>query len=161
VPWHPRCSYFLEHPHRRQQHLMRRSVKGLWNSDSGKQAMENNGNPIGDHSNGVVVVRPKAEIMLRQQLPYYRDLRSYGRRKKSISMNLIIIPPGGAAEPICTRDMKPLFTCSRAGWILVTARSWRIRLSVKREISFISKPTCRTNPSILAPPNRQWLRRTQ
>src|SRR5262245_44615467 len=53
--------------------------------------------------------------------------------------------------------MKPLFTCSKAGWILVTARSWRIRLSVKREISFISKPTCRTNPSILAPPNRQWL----
>src|SRR5215831_20690085 len=53
--------------------------------------------------------------------------------------------------------MKPLFTCSKAGWIRVTARTWRIRLSVKREISFISRPTCRTNPSILAPPNRQWL----
>src|SRR4029450_11218482 len=53
--------------------------------------------------------------------------------------------------------MKPPFTCSGAGWIRATGRSWRIRLSVKREISFISTPTCRTNPSILAPPNPSWL----
>ena len=46
-------------------------------------AMENNGKPIGDHSNGLVVVRPAAEIMSRQQLPYYvRDLRSHSRRKE-------------------------------------------------------------------------------
>ncbi len=45
--------------------------------------MENNGNPTGDHSDGVVVVRPTAEIMSRQHLHVIcRDLRSYSRRKK-------------------------------------------------------------------------------
>src|SRR5215813_7381928 len=52
--------------------------------------------------------------------------------------------------------MKPLFTCSKAGWIRATGRSWRIRLSVTREISFISKPMCRTNLLILTPPNPPW-----
>ena len=60
--------------------------------------MENNGKP-GDHSNGVVVVRPAAEIMSRQQLPYYVGISEVTAGAKNISMNLIIIPPGGAAEP--------------------------------------------------------------
>lgn len=61
--------------------------------------MENNGNSIGDHSNGVVVVRPKAEIMSRQHLPYYVGISEVTAGAKNISMNLIIIPPAGAAEP--------------------------------------------------------------
>ena len=60
--------------------------------------MENNGKP-GDHSNGVVVVRPAAEIMSRQQLPYYVGISEITAGAKNISMNLIIIPPAGAAEP--------------------------------------------------------------
>src|SRR5262245_59639896 len=62
-------------------------------------AMENNGNPTGDHSNGVVVVRPTAEIISRQQLPYYVGISEATAGAKNISMSLIIIPPGGAAEP--------------------------------------------------------------
>jgi uncharacterized RmlC-like cupin family protein len=61
--------------------------------------MENNGKPTGDHSNGVVVVRPAAEIMSRQRLPYYVGISEVTAGAKNISMNLIIIPPGGAAEP--------------------------------------------------------------
>ena len=61
--------------------------------------MENNGNSIGDHSNGVVVVRPAAEIMSRQQLPYYVGISEVTAGAKNISMNLIIILPGGSAEP--------------------------------------------------------------
>jgi len=60
--------------------------------------MENNGKP-GDHSNRVVVVRPAAEIMSRQQLPYYVGISEVTAGAKNISMNLIIIPPAGAAEP--------------------------------------------------------------
>jgi len=60
--------------------------------------MENNGKP-GDHSNGVVVVRPAAEIMSRQQLPYYVGISEVTAGAKNISMNLIIILPGGSAEP--------------------------------------------------------------
>jgi uncharacterized RmlC-like cupin family protein len=61
--------------------------------------MENNGKPTGDHSKGVVVVRPAAEIMSRQQLPYYVGISEVTAGAKNMSMNLIIIPPGGAAEP--------------------------------------------------------------
>src|SRR5262244_1058282 len=62
-------------------------------------AMGNNGKRTGDHSNGVVVVRPTAEIMSRQQLPYYVGISEVTAGAKNISMNLIIIPPGGSAEP--------------------------------------------------------------
>jgi len=61
--------------------------------------MGNNGKRTGDHSNGVVVVRPAAEIMSRQQLPYYVGISEITAGAKNISMNLIIIPPAGAAEP--------------------------------------------------------------
>ena len=60
--------------------------------------MENNGKP-NDHSNGVVVVRPAAEIMSRQHLPYYVGISEVTAGAKNISMNLIIIPPGDSAEP--------------------------------------------------------------
>ena len=61
--------------------------------------MENNGKPTGNHSDGVVVVRPAAEIMSRQQLPYYIGISEITAGAKNISMNLIIIPPAAAAEP--------------------------------------------------------------
>jgi uncharacterized RmlC-like cupin family protein len=63
------------------------------------KAMKNGGKPTGDHSDGVVVVRPTAEIMSRQQLPYYVGISEVTAGAKNISMNLIVIPPGGAAEP--------------------------------------------------------------
>jgi uncharacterized RmlC-like cupin family protein len=63
------------------------------------KAIKNGGKPTGDNSDGVVVVRPTAEIMSRQQLPYYVGISEVTAGAKNISMNLIIIPPGGAAEP--------------------------------------------------------------
>jgi len=66
--------------------------------------MENNGNPTGDHSKGVVVVRPAAKIMSRQRLPYYVGISEITAGAKNISMNLIVIPPGGAAEPHLHKD---------------------------------------------------------
>src|SRR5262245_3750827 len=62
-------------------------------------AMGNNRNQTGDHSNGVVVVRPAAETMSRQHLPYYVGISEVTAGAKNISMNLIIIPPDGSAEP--------------------------------------------------------------
>ena len=61
--------------------------------------MENDGKATSDHSDGVVVVRPTAEIMSRQQLPYYVGISEVTAGAKNISLNLIIIPPAGAAEP--------------------------------------------------------------
>jgi uncharacterized RmlC-like cupin family protein len=61
--------------------------------------MENDGKATSDHSDGVVVVRPTAEVMSRQQLPYYVGISEVTAGAKNISLNLIIIPPAGAAEP--------------------------------------------------------------
>ncbi len=48
---------------------------------------------------GVVVVRPPAESMSKQKLPYFVGISGATAGAKGISMNLIIIPAGGAAEP--------------------------------------------------------------
>jgi uncharacterized RmlC-like cupin family protein len=48
---------------------------------------------------GVVVVRTPAEIMSRQLLPYFVGISEQTAGAKGISMNLIVIPPGAAAEP--------------------------------------------------------------
>jgi len=61
--------------------------------------MGNDEKPTRDYSEGVVVVRPKVETMSRQQLPYYVGISEVTAGAKNISMNLIIIPPAGAAEP--------------------------------------------------------------
>jgi len=52
-----------------------------------------------DRSEGIVVVRPAAEMMSRQRLPYFVGISAATAGAKSISMNLIIIPPAGAADP--------------------------------------------------------------
>ena len=47
----------------------------------------------------VVVVRPPAETMSRQRLPYFVGISGATARARGLSMNMIVIPPGGAAEP--------------------------------------------------------------
>ena len=52
-----------------------------------------------DPEPSVVIVRPPAETMSRQRLPYFVGISEATAGAKGISMNLIVIPPGGAAEP--------------------------------------------------------------
>jgi uncharacterized RmlC-like cupin family protein len=47
----------------------------------------------------VVTVRPSAETMTRQQLPYFVGIAGPTAGATGLSMNLVVIPPGGAAEP--------------------------------------------------------------
>lgn len=47
----------------------------------------------------IVVVRPAAEIMSRQGLPFFVGISRDTAGARGICMNLVIIPPGGAAEP--------------------------------------------------------------
>lgn len=47
----------------------------------------------------VVTVRPSAETMTRQQLPYFVGIAGSTAGATGLSMNLVVIPPGGAAEP--------------------------------------------------------------
>lgn len=47
----------------------------------------------------IVVVRPSAEVLTRQKLPNFVGISQDTAGATGISMNLVIIPPGGAAEP--------------------------------------------------------------
>lgn len=47
----------------------------------------------------IITVRPEAETMSRQKLPYFVGISETTAGATGISMNLIIIPPGGAAAP--------------------------------------------------------------
>ncbi len=46
----------------------------------------------------IVTVRPSSEFMTRQKLPYFVGISGTTAGSKGISMNLVVIPPGGAAE---------------------------------------------------------------
>jgi uncharacterized RmlC-like cupin family protein len=61
--------------------------------------METIGDVKTDHLEGIVVVRPAGETMSRQRLPYFVGISAATAGAKDISMNLIIIPPAGAADP--------------------------------------------------------------
>jgi uncharacterized RmlC-like cupin family protein len=52
-----------------------------------------------DCGGGVVVVKPEAEVMGRQALPYFVGISAASAGAKGISMNLVVVPPAGAAEP--------------------------------------------------------------
>ena len=47
----------------------------------------------------LTVIRPEAETLSRQALPYFVGVSGVSAPATGISMNLVIIPPHGAAEP--------------------------------------------------------------
>ncbi len=47
----------------------------------------------------IVTVRPAAETMTKQHLPYFVGISEATAGAQVLSMNLVIIPPGGAATP--------------------------------------------------------------
>ena len=47
----------------------------------------------------IVTIRPAATTMTRQQLPNFVGVSAATAGARGISMNMVIIPPGGAAEP--------------------------------------------------------------
>ena len=61
-------------------------------------------NEPNQHSESIVTVRPDAETLTRQRLPYFVGISEATVGAKGISMNLVIIPPGGSAEPHLHRD---------------------------------------------------------
>jgi len=55
-------------------------------------------------SNEIITVRPDATTMTRQRLPNFVGISAATAGATGISMNLVIIPPGGAAEPHLHRN---------------------------------------------------------
>ncbi len=52
-----------------------------------------------DEEDQVITVRPSKEVMTRQGLPNFVGISAVSAGSTGISMNMIVIPPGGAAEP--------------------------------------------------------------
>jgi len=50
-------------------------------------------------SGDIVTVRPSDEVLSRQKLPYFIGISEATAGARGLSMNLIVIPPGGAAQP--------------------------------------------------------------
>ncbi len=55
-------------------------------------------------SDEIITVRPDATIMTRQRLPNFVGISAASAGAAGISMNMVIIPPGGAAEPHLHRN---------------------------------------------------------
>ncbi|CAG1005211.1 putative monooxygenase [Anaerolineae bacterium] len=55
-------------------------------------------------SNEIITVRPDATTMTRQHLPNFVGISAATAGATGISMNLVIIPPGGAADPHLHRN---------------------------------------------------------
>ncbi|MCG6970170.1 MAG: cupin domain-containing protein [Gammaproteobacteria bacterium] len=53
---------------------------------------------MNDHELKIVTVKTPQEITTRQKLPYFVGISRQTAGAKSISMNLVVIPPGGIAE---------------------------------------------------------------
>ena len=47
----------------------------------------------------IVTVRPIREVMSKQQLPYFFGVSQETSGSRGLSMSLVVIPPGGSAEP--------------------------------------------------------------
>jgi uncharacterized RmlC-like cupin family protein len=58
----------------------------------------------GSMSDEIITVRPDATTMTRQRLPNFVGISAASAGATGISMNLVIIPPGGAAEPHLHRN---------------------------------------------------------
>ncbi len=52
----------------------------------------------------ITTVRPDAETLTRQKLPYFVGISADTVGARGLSMNLVVIPPGGSAEPHFHRD---------------------------------------------------------
>ena len=51
------------------------------------------------HTAEIVTVRPTTTTMTKQQLPNFVGISGANAGAKHLSMNLVVIPPGGAAQP--------------------------------------------------------------
>jgi uncharacterized RmlC-like cupin family protein len=54
---------------------------------------------LDDGAGAVVTVRAPAETMTRQRLPYFVGISKDSAGSRGLAMNLVVIPPGAAAEP--------------------------------------------------------------
>lgn len=55
--------------------------------------------PASEPEAEIITVRPDSSVMTKQRLPYFVGISKATAKASAISMNLVVIPAGGAAEP--------------------------------------------------------------
>jgi len=86
-------------------------------SDQGKGSLP------ATRQSGIVAVRPTTKTVTRQNLSSFVGISEATAGAKGISMNLVIIPPGGAAIPHLHRGFeRAIYALLAAEWKLVTAQ---------------------------------------
>ncbi len=70
----------------------------LTGADEHRHKHRNAGDIINEQAS-VVTVRPSHDVISKQNLPQFVGISGETAGAKGLSMNLVIIPPGGAAEP--------------------------------------------------------------
>ncbi|MDQ2804913.1 MAG: hypothetical protein M3Y41_20390, partial [Pseudomonadota bacterium] len=48
---------------------------------------------------GVTAIRPRQEVLTRQQLPYFVGISGESVGARGLSMHIVVIPPGARSEP--------------------------------------------------------------
>lgn len=61
--------------------------------------------PGGDQA--VTLIKTPHEILTRQKLPNFVGISAQTARARGLSMNLVVIPPGAAAEPLFHKGLTP------------------------------------------------------
>ncbi|WP_455367135.1 cupin domain-containing protein [Kaarinaea lacus] len=61
---------------------------------------------LSEYGTEIVTVRAPQEVFTKQQLPYFLGISGQTTGAKTLSMNLVVIPPGAAAEPHYHKDFE-------------------------------------------------------
>jgi uncharacterized RmlC-like cupin family protein len=67
--------------------------------DKLNSSTHDSGNFGAERPKEIVTVRPSSEIISRQKLPYFVGISGTTAGSENLSMNLVVVPPGGSAEP--------------------------------------------------------------
>ena len=96
----------------------------------------------------IITIRPKGTTMTRQQLPNFVGISAATTGAKHLSMNMVVIPPGGAAQPHVHRGYETAIYLLSGRVERAMDRAYAIRSSMKPGILFSSLPMCPISPSI-------------
>ena len=103
----------------------------------------------------VVLVRPDAEVMSRQRLPYFVGISGASAGATKLSLNMVVIPPAGAAEPHIHRGYETAIYVLQGRIDTRYGPGLRESLICEAGDFLFIAPTSPTSPSTSATPRRR------
>lgn len=94
----------------------------------------------------IVTVRPDEAVMTMQRLPYFVGIGQATAGATAISMSLVVIPPGAAAEPHVHKGFETAIYVLEGR--VETRYGRRLAKTLINQTGDSSRPTCRISRSI-------------